>query len=472
MSDKKISELPLIPALNGDEISLLVNGGTDYKFAFSTLLQFISSNLNIGATVSFGTIMPPNINGKNGDLFIRTDTGSFAQKIAGTWTVVYTIPSSSGAADGTILYGIGMPAVSAGNNNDTYINTGTGIFYKKAAGVWTQAFSMQTGPQGPQGIAGTNGTNGSNGFSVLSGTTAPSNVSTGVNGDFYINTSTFTIYGPKAGGVWGTGASLVGAGLPSGGTTGQVLLKSSGNDWDTEWGELSFNFTAINGNPYDNVSLSTILDTKIDKNQDYGLSQENFTSEEKNKLQNLSEHYRGTFINIATLENSHPNASAGDYAFIDIGNGTETKMYIWDESDNIWVSSGGSTTNDATESNSGVIAIATLAEAIGRTNDTKAMTALKTNSLILSEKKNVSYQINPFSITEVSIYMEFSGQVNSVLVSGAENIKLKIGISGTYPTENQTYPFPYTSGDRLFITFKYTDLNNTSCNIKLKCQDA
>ena len=50
---------------------------------------------------------------------------------------------------------------------------------------------------------------------MLSGTTAPA-AGLGYNGDFYINSTTWTIYGPKVGGAWGTGTSLMGpTGPPS-----------------------------------------------------------------------------------------------------------------------------------------------------------------------------------------------------------------------------------------------------------------
>jgi len=268
MSDKKITELPITTSISASDVSVLVDNGTDYQFAFSTLLGFIGSNLNLGANISFGGTLPQNTSGKNGDVFINTSADNFAQKISGVWTVVYTLPSSSGSTDGTVLYGLGIPGNATGNNNDTYINTGTGIFYKKSSGVWSQVFSMQTGPAGPQGTPGTDGTNGTNGKSVLNGTTDPSNLSTGSDGDFYINTSTFMFFGPKAGGVWPAGISLAGAdgeagptgatgpagpqgvkgdtgdtgpvgpagtGVPTGGTTGQVLAKINGTDYNDHW---------------------------------------------------------------------------------------------------------------------------------------------------------------------------------------------------------------------------------------------
>jgi hypothetical protein len=59
------------------------------------------------------------------------------------------------------------------------------------------------------GITGPKGERGENGNSVRSGSGAPSN-ELGVNGDYYVNTSAHTIYGPKSGGAWGTATSLVG----------------------------------------------------------------------------------------------------------------------------------------------------------------------------------------------------------------------------------------------------------------------
>jgi len=57
-------------------------------------------------------------------------------------------------------------------------------------------------------------TAGQNGKSVLNGTVNPT--TQGVDGDFYINTTTSFIFGPKAGGVWPAGVALVGPAGPAG----------------------------------------------------------------------------------------------------------------------------------------------------------------------------------------------------------------------------------------------------------------
>jgi len=71
-----------------------------------------------------------------------------------------------------------------------------------------------TGAQGPTGPAGAAGPSGADGLSVLNGTTDPA-AGVGVDGEFYINTTTNNIFGPKAAGVWPAGVSLVG---PTGAT--------------------------------------------------------------------------------------------------------------------------------------------------------------------------------------------------------------------------------------------------------------
>jgi len=93
-----------------------------------------------------------------------------------------------------------------------------------------------TGPQGLQGPAGAAGAAGANGKTVLSGTVDPT--TEGVDGDFYINTTSNTIFGPKATGAWPTGVSLVGPQGPAG-ANGTVRVS-----WDiTASGSTSYVFS-------------------------------------------------------------------------------------------------------------------------------------------------------------------------------------------------------------------------------------
>jgi hypothetical protein len=206
-TDKKISQLPVSSGISPSDISVLVDLDTTEQYSFSQLLTYLAANLESGAVFTFGTAtIPSNSVGNNGDVYVKTDTGQFAQKLSGTWTVVYTIVQ--GVVGSTIFYGTVAPTTQ-GVNGDTYLLTTNGTFYNKIAGTWVAKFSMATGPVGPAGAAGTNGTNGTNGLTVLNGITNPSN-GLGVNGDFYINTDTIQIFGPKASGAWPAGVSLVG----------------------------------------------------------------------------------------------------------------------------------------------------------------------------------------------------------------------------------------------------------------------
>ncbi|WLB66019.1 hypothetical protein QIH96_13005 [Bradyrhizobium japonicum] len=80
----------------------------------------------------------------------------------------------------------------------------------------------QQGPPGPQGppgapstIPGPQGPKGDPGNTVLYGPVDPVN-SDGKNGDFYINTTTHFMFGPKANNLWPAGASLIGPQGPQG----------------------------------------------------------------------------------------------------------------------------------------------------------------------------------------------------------------------------------------------------------------
>ena len=74
-----------------------------------------------------------------------------------------------------------------------------------------------TGPTGPAGPTGPTGPAGVDGKTVRYGSTNPSSL-IGVDGDFYINTATNFIFGPKSGGSWPTGTTLVGPQGPTGAT--------------------------------------------------------------------------------------------------------------------------------------------------------------------------------------------------------------------------------------------------------------
>jgi hypothetical protein len=113
---------------------------------------------------------------------------------------LYTGVTGSAGTDGNvILYDAAAPTTE-GTNGDFYLDTSTNTLYgPKAAGSWPVGVPLT-------GTAGSAGTNAST--TVLNGSGAPSN-GTGVNGDFYIDTASATLYGPKSGGTWPSGTTLI-----------------------------------------------------------------------------------------------------------------------------------------------------------------------------------------------------------------------------------------------------------------------
>lgn len=136
-----------------------------------------------------------------------------------------------------------------------------------------EVLTGQPGPQGPTGAAGADGADGApgepgvdgsdgvpgaDGKTWHNGSGSPSG-GVGVDGDFYLDTTADAYYGPKTSGAWGSATSLIGpagadgapgadgddgapgndgaagVGVPTAGTTGQILAKISNTDYDTEW---------------------------------------------------------------------------------------------------------------------------------------------------------------------------------------------------------------------------------------------
>ncbi|NGP88236.1 collagen-like protein [Fodinibius halophilus] len=125
----------------------------------------------------------------------------------------------------------------------------------------------EQGPQGPEGPQGPVGPAGDDGSMIYSGTGAPAS-NTGSNGDYYINTNTGEMYGPKDDNGWGSNALMVlmgkdgedgseiyaGTGAPSSskGQNGDFYLDKSNYDMygpktDQGWGS-PINLKGADGN--------------------------------------------------------------------------------------------------------------------------------------------------------------------------------------------------------------------------------
>lgn len=101
----------------------------------------------------------------------------------------------------------------------------------------------------------TTGPAGADGRTILNGVIAPT-ISVGSNGDFYINTATDEIYGPKTAGVWGSPTSLIGAAGATGGVGPQGPAGTNGGIivFKTNNSVASTTYTAL-----DNLSITNLV---------------------------------------------------------------------------------------------------------------------------------------------------------------------------------------------------------------------
>ena len=145
---------------------------------------------------------------------------------AGNW-----IGNTAGLSLNTLRSGPGAPQDNLGATGDFYFDTSVNVIYGPKSGQGGNRWGNGTiivGPTGPEGIQGLQGLRGftgeqgppgpqgpANGTAVLNGVGVPTS-STGTNGDFYIDTSAHSVYGPKTSGGWGEGTSLIGPQGPRG----------------------------------------------------------------------------------------------------------------------------------------------------------------------------------------------------------------------------------------------------------------
>ena len=182
--------------------------------------------------------------GVNGTIYVYDPTSSSAD-ING-WVNLGQIsgpPGSNGLtgpagpAGNLILSGSTNPLAALGNVGDYYINTTTNTLIgpKQLSGWPVAGISLvgpvgqngapgatgatgATGPAGQNGAPGAQGLPGQDGSKIYSGSSTPLST-TGIIGDYYLNTTTYTLIGPKTSSGWpATGLLLKGAdgapGLP------------------------------------------------------------------------------------------------------------------------------------------------------------------------------------------------------------------------------------------------------------------
>lgn len=160
----------------------------------------------------------------NGNLGVNS-TASTVTTFAPCFGIDGTIAELAGVGTGatwgmTVLYADGRTAV-CGDNSSGQLGLATGAldctnFHDVTALT----------PLAVPGAPGGDGDPGADGNTVLYGTAAPT--TEGVDGDFYIRTTTNYIYGPKASGAWPAGVSLVGPTGAPGPNTGYDFAFDTG----------------------------------------------------------------------------------------------------------------------------------------------------------------------------------------------------------------------------------------------------
>lgn len=152
-----------------------------------------------------------------------------------------------------------------------------------------------------------------------------------------------------------------GRGFPTGGTTGQVLIKASADDYDASWensaapvGAAVGPASAVDdhvavfdgitgklikdgGQPLSNYASVSLVATKQDKETGKGLSTNDYTTVEKDKLATLSPHYRGTYASAALVLSEVATPIAGDYAFVGVV-AEDLEVFFWDDTNSEWFS--------------------------------------------------------------------------------------------------------------------------------------
>lgn len=126
-------------------------------------------------------------------------------------------PIGPAGENGSVIHaGQSAPGDDLGNLGDYYLDLLTSELYgpKTQEDIWGE----------PIDLSGQNGVDGEDGSQIYAGTTAP-DPSLGQTGDYYLNTATYDLYGPKTE-TWGTPINLKG-------NANVTLYRFDGNDFST-----------------------------------------------------------------------------------------------------------------------------------------------------------------------------------------------------------------------------------------------
>jgi hypothetical protein len=208
-----------------------------------------------------GAIGATGMTGPTGDRYAATFSATLSISASTTYTL--NIPVGLAYSTGQTVIIAFDPANQIIGSVNSY-NPATGVMSVTSTsvvgggtytGTWSINLNGAPGPAGPMGPMGAPGPTGPNGLNILNGPGNPTAV-IGVNGEFYLNTTTSTLWGPKTGGSWpGSAVSLIGPAGPAGptGSNGLSILNGTSNP---------IGAIGSDGEFYINTSTNTIFGPK------------------------------------------------------------------------------------------------------------------------------------------------------------------------------------------------------------------
>lgn len=155
-----------------------------------------------GRVIHSGEGAPGEEVGTIGDFYFDETSGDFyGPKTEEGWGNPTDLTGEDGQ-DGSIIHsGEGAPGENDGAIGDYYLDKSTGELYGQ---------KTESGWGDPIDLTGQDGQDGEDGSQIHSGDGAP-DASLGVVGDYYLDKSSYELYGPKTSDGWGTPLNLKGA---------------------------------------------------------------------------------------------------------------------------------------------------------------------------------------------------------------------------------------------------------------------
>lgn len=226
---------------------------------------------------------------------------------------------------------------------------------------------------------------------------------------------------PGPAGVAGTPGTMTG---PVGATANAIVL------FNGTTGSVVKDSTVTLSSLATTTAVTAALALKQDAEAGKGLSQQNFTTTLKAKLDALgTATYKGSHATLADLAAAHPAGAAGDWAHVEVL-GTGLKVYHWDDVNDSWsvgvdlsgkvdkVAGKGLSTNDFTD-----VAALNLSTAVQTTTFNAALTSI--NGVVADFVAHESSPFNPHPSSYAGIGLD-EGVTSQAIPNGSTAVALTV----------------------------------------------